>query len=104
MDAIIYHARGGTAGFDYPRTRVSMDQQPRREPGGAGRPPPVDPDRTMLQDRLRALSRATLAGMLRGIEKESLRVRPDGVLALTPHPAALGSALAHPHITPDFSE
>jgi glutamate--cysteine ligase len=58
----------------------------------------------MLQDRLRALSRATLAGMLRGIEKESLRVRPDGVLALTPHPAALGSALAHPHITTDFSE
>ncbi|HEX7249090.1 MAG TPA: glutamate--cysteine ligase [Burkholderiales bacterium] len=58
----------------------------------------------MLQDRLRALSRATLAGMLRGIEKESLRVRPDGVLAQTPHPAALGSALAHPHITTDFSE
>ncbi len=58
----------------------------------------------MLQDRLRALSRATLAGMLRGIEKESLRVRPDGALALTPHPATLGSALAHPHITTDFSE
>jgi glutamate--cysteine ligase len=58
----------------------------------------------MLQDRLRALPRATLAGMLRGIEKESLRVRADGVLALTPHPPALGSALAHPHITTDFSE
>ncbi|HJS39117.1 MAG TPA: glutamate--cysteine ligase [Burkholderiales bacterium] len=58
----------------------------------------------MLQDRLRALPRATLAGMLRGIEKESLRVRPDGALALTPHPATLGSALAHPHITTDFSE
>jgi glutamate--cysteine ligase len=40
----------------------------------------------------------------RGIEKESLRVRPDGALALTPHPAALGSALKHPHITTDFSE
>jgi glutamate--cysteine ligase len=39
-----------------------------------------------------------------GIEKESLRVRPDGQLALTPHPAALGSALTHPHITTDFSE
>jgi glutamate--cysteine ligase len=58
----------------------------------------------MLQDRLRALPRTTLAGMLRGIEKESLRVRPDGALALTPHPAALGSALTHPHITTDFSE
>ena len=58
----------------------------------------------MLQDRLRALPRTTLAGMLRGIEKESLRVRPDGALARTPHPPALGSALAHPHITTDFSE
>jgi glutamate--cysteine ligase len=47
---------------------------------------------------------ATLRGMLRGIEKESLRVRPDGRLAATPHPPALGSALAHPHITTDFSE
>jgi len=31
-------------------------------------------------------------------------VRPDGSLALTPHPASLGSALTHPHITTDFSE
>jgi glutamate--cysteine ligase len=31
-------------------------------------------------------------------------VRPDGALALTPHPAPLGSALTHPHITTDFSE
>lgn len=58
----------------------------------------------MLQERLRALTRDTLRGMLRGIEKESLRTRPDGALALTPHAAALGSALAHPHITTDFSE
>jgi glutamate--cysteine ligase len=58
----------------------------------------------MLQDRLRALPRETLAGMLRGIEKESLRTQPDGELARTPHPWALGSALAHPHITTDFSE
>jgi glutamate--cysteine ligase len=47
---------------------------------------------------------ATLKGMRRGIEKESLRVRPDGRLAATPHPKALGSALTHPHITTDFSE
>jgi glutamate--cysteine ligase len=58
----------------------------------------------MLQDRLRALTRDTLRGMRRGIEKESLRTRADGTLARTPHPAALGSALAHPHITTDFSE
>ncbi len=42
--------------------------------------------------------------MRRGIEKESLRVDGRGALALTPHPAALGSALTHPHITTDFSE
>ncbi len=40
----------------------------------------------------------------RGIEKESLRITPDGHLALTPHPPSLGSALTHPHITTDFSE
>jgi glutamate--cysteine ligase len=42
--------------------------------------------------------------MRRGIEKESLRALPDGKLALTPHPIALGAALTHPHITTDFSE
>ncbi|EXU80571.1 glutamate--cysteine ligase [Comamonas aquatica DA1877] len=45
-----------------------------------------------------------LAGIRRGIEKEGLRVLPSGHLALTPHPAALGSALTHPHITTDYSE
>ncbi|HEX4986217.1 MAG TPA: glutamate--cysteine ligase [Burkholderiales bacterium] len=45
-----------------------------------------------------------LAGIRRGIEKESLRVSPDGALAMTPHPHALGSALTHPNITTDFSE
>ena len=45
-----------------------------------------------------------LAGIRRGIEKEGLRVLPTGSLALTPHPAALGSALTHPNITTDYSE
>ena len=45
-----------------------------------------------------------LGSLRRGIEKESLRVRPDGALAQTPHPAGLGSALTHPHVTTDFSE
>jgi glutamate--cysteine ligase len=40
----------------------------------------------------------------RGIEKEALRVDPDGNLAKTPHPAFLGSKLSHPLITTDFSE
>jgi glutamate--cysteine ligase len=59
---------------------------------------------SQLHERLRALSPALLRSLRRGIEKESLRVRPDGPLALTPHPKALGSALKHPHITTDFSE
>ncbi len=45
-----------------------------------------------------------LGSLARGIEKESLRARPDGGLADTPHPKGLGSALTHPHITTDFSE
>ena len=57
-----------------------------------------------LEERLDALPRGLLRNLRRGIEKESLRVRPDGTLATTPHPAALGSALTHPHITTDFSE
>ena len=57
-----------------------------------------------LEDRLRALSPAALNGIRRGIEKESLRTQPSGMLALTPHPAALGSPLTHPRITTDFCE
>jgi glutamate--cysteine ligase len=57
-----------------------------------------------IYERLRILPREVLTGIRRGIEKESLRVRPDGMLAATPHPAGLGSALTHPHITTDFSE
>jgi glutamate--cysteine ligase len=59
---------------------------------------------TDLLARLRALTPEVFRGIQRGIEKESLRVRPDGKLALTPHPKGLGSALTHPHITTDFSE
>ncbi len=39
-----------------------------------------------------------------GLEKESLRVSPDGAIATTMHPAPLGSALTHPYITTDYSE
>ncbi len=39
-----------------------------------------------------------------GLEKEGLRVAPDGTVATTPHPPGLGSALTHPYITTDFSE
>ena len=57
-----------------------------------------------LSDRLATLTPERLRGIRRGIEKESLRAQPGGTLALTPHPAALGSPLTHPHITTDFSE
>jgi len=58
----------------------------------------IDPE-----SRIEALAPA-LSRLQRGVEKEGLRVRPDGALAATPHPSALGSALTHPHITTDFSE
>ena len=47
---------------------------------------------------------AVLKAMRRGIEKESLRVQPDGRLSTVPHQGALGAPLTHPHITTDFSE
>jgi len=57
-----------------------------------------------LINRLRALAPGALGSLQRGIEKESLRVRADGMLVNTPHPAGLGSAMTHPLITTDFSE
>jgi len=66
-------------------------------------------DPVSLEQRLHRLSATgDTGGLLRGggkgLEKESLRVTPKGCIAQTPHPAALGSALAHPHITTDYSE
>ena len=49
-------------------------------------------------------NKPSLTEIQRGIEKESLRITPTGKLALTRHPAGLGSALTHPYITTDFSE
>ena len=40
----------------------------------------------------------------RGLEKESLRVTPEGYISEKPHFESLGSALTHPHITTDYSE
>ena len=63
---------------------------------------------TLLTRRLALLAdekhRAVLAGGLRGIERETLRVDRAGHLAHTPHPAAMGSALTHPQITTDYAE
>ncbi|MGH8494889.1 MAG: glutamate--cysteine ligase, partial [Gammaproteobacteria bacterium] len=61
-----------------------------------------------LERRLAALTRHAadggLAGGRKGLEKESLRIEPGGRMSRLPHPAVLGSALTHPHITTDFSE
>lgn len=45
-----------------------------------------------------------LEGMLRGIEKEGLRMQSDGYLSQAKHPKSLGSKLTHPYITTDYSE
>ena len=65
--------------------------------------------RAQIEDRLARLDAAGGLEQLRtgitvGLEKESLRVAPDGIIAFTPHPRALGSALTHPWITTDYSE
>ena len=62
---------------------------------------------TSLSNRLARLGEnlPVLRGILRGIEKEGLRVDAStGKLSLAPHPKALGSALTHPQITTDYSE
>ena len=62
----------------------------------------------LLQQRLSLLNtpgiEQALAKSKIGLEKESLRVLPEGGIAQTPHPVAWGSPLTHPQITTDFSE
>ena len=45
-----------------------------------------------------------LEGRRIGLEKETLRVNPQGSISQTSHPAQLGSALTNPYITTDYSE
>lgn len=59
---------------------------------------------TLGRAALNAGHTALLRGIRRGIEKEGLRVDTNAVIAQTPHPDCLGSALTHPHITTDYSE
>jgi glutamate--cysteine ligase len=62
----------------------------------------------VFEKRLAALinsgERGALQGGRRGVEKESLRVTPEGRIATSPHPISLGSALTNDHITTDYSE
>ncbi len=61
-----------------------------------------------LQQQITTLAQPGQADILRairrGIEKESLRITPEGSLAQTPHPRSLGSTLTHNCITTDYSE
>jgi len=63
---------------------------------------------SLSKDRLNLLSEHGFSKILlditRGIEKESLRVTKSGALSQNTHSKLLGSALAHPQITTDFSE
>lgn len=69
---------------------------------------PTDRIDRVFERRLAALINSgeprVLQGGRRGVEKESLRVTPEGRISQTPHPAALGAALTHEHITTDYSE
>ena len=62
----------------------------------------------VFERRLAALvnSRAggVLAGGRRGLERETLRVTPQGRVSARGHPQALGATLTNPHITTDYSE
>ncbi|GGK84618.1 glutamate--cysteine ligase [Amphritea balenae] len=61
-----------------------------------------------LEQNLKLLTESgqvlALDGILHGIEKEGLRVDPMASISQTGHPAELGSALTHSHITTDYSE
>ncbi len=62
---------------------------------------------SLLNQRLAVLAEPAnhqLTRVFKGLEKESLRVTPEGSLAQTAHPRGLGSAMTHPEITTDFSE
>ncbi|NCC28296.1 MAG: glutamate--cysteine ligase [Gammaproteobacteria bacterium] len=68
----------------------------------------MNQSRKALETRIERLRSAgaseQLLGNRIGLEKEGLRASAAGHLAISPHPAGLGSALTHPYITTDFSE
>lgn len=58
-----------------------------------------------IKNKNLALSLSPLfSGIKRGIEKESLRIKPDGRLSQQLHPHQLGATLTNPYITTDYSE
>ncbi len=63
---------------------------------------------SLLNKRLNTLIDNNLGSFLldskTGLEKESLRVSPQGRISQNKHPEVLGAALTHPWITTDYSE
>ena len=60
-----------------------------------------------IEEKLNILAKHSTTGLKTGrigIEKESLRVDRQGLIAQTDHPRSLGSALTHTFITTDYSE
>ncbi len=62
----------------------------------------------LVESRARALFEYNKNGLINGrqigLEKECLRVSPEGGIYQLPHPPSIGSALANPFITTDYSE
>ena len=59
-----------------------------------------------FQQRLAIIEKnpESLVGFGRGVERETLRVQPNGALSKKTHPYAFGSALTHSTITTDYAE
>ena len=64
----------------------------------------TDTFETRLYGLTSLTSGSSLGGGQFGVEKESLRVTPDGYISAAPHSRALGSALTNRYITTDYSE
>ena len=62
----------------------------------------------LVESRVKKLFAHNENGLLNGrqigVEKESLRVSPEGGISQIEHPRSLGSALTNPYITTDYSE
>ena len=62
----------------------------------------------LVESRVKQLFAHNENGLLNGrqigVEKESLRVSPEGSISQLAHPSSLGSALTNPYITTDYSE
>jgi glutamate--cysteine ligase len=62
----------------------------------------------LVASRVKKLFAHNESGLLNdrqiGVEKESLRVSPEGGISQLDHPSSLGSALTNPYITTDYSE